>query len=138
VFILDTDVISLMFRFPGQQSLLEQRVKMTPYEHIYATAISVEESIMGAFKLRDNKNNPVACYQFLAKIPAVYARYQILPYTAEAIEIFNGLSAAIKRIAGANDSKIAAIALSPGYTVVTRNISHFEQTGVPCIDWTKP
>jgi predicted nucleic acid-binding protein len=138
VFILDTDVISLMFRFPEQQPLLEQRVKITPYEHIYATAISVEEAVMGAFKLRDNGNNPVACYQFLAKIPAIYGRYQILPYTAEAMEIFNGFSAAIKREAGVNDRKIAAIALSLGYTVVTRNINHFEPTGVPCIDWTQP
>ncbi|MBI3653199.1 MAG: hypothetical protein HY231_19400 [Acidobacteria bacterium] len=69
MYILDTDTMSLMFKFPGQQPLLEQRVKATPYEQIYTTAISVEEAVMGAFILRDNKKNPVACYSMLAKIP---------------------------------------------------------------------
>lgn len=137
MYILDTDVLSLMFRFPGQQPHLERKVKATPYEHIYITAISIDEAVQGAYILRDNRKNPLGCYDLLAKIPKYYGQFQALTYDERAMKIFNQFSAAIKQAAGSvNDRKIAAIALVHDYTVITRNVNDFRPTGVKCENWT--
>jgi predicted nucleic acid-binding protein len=137
VYILDTDVLSLMFRFPGQQPHLERKVKATPYEHIYITVISIDEAVQGAYILRDNRRNPLGCYELLAKIPKYYGQFQALTCDERAMRVFDGFSAEIKRAAGSiNDRKIAAIALVHNYTVITRNEDHFRPTGVRCENWT--
>lgn len=137
MYILDTDVLSLMFRFPGQQPHLEQHVKATPYERLYVSVISVEQAIRGAFRLRDNERNPVGCYNLLSKIVMYYGRFQILSYDEECIQRFNGFSPEVKHQAGDKaDRQIAATALAHGYIVVTRNGDHFWPTGVRCEDWT--
>ena len=65
------------------------------------------------------------------------ARFQILPYDKPAQEIYKRMSAASKRN-GKNDCQIAAIALSQGFTVVTRNVQHYSDIGqVKFEDWTR-
>lgn len=139
MYILDSDSISLLFRFPGQQPHLERRLLSTPHEHIFISVISVEEAIMGAFKLRDNRGNPSACYKLLAKIVPFYGKYQILPYDEGPMRRFAQFSAAIRRDAGGKgDRQIAATALHYHYAVITRNRPDFEPTGCLCDDWTQP
>lgn len=139
MYILDSDVITLLFKYPGQQPQLESRVLATSPELLFISVISVEQAIMGAFKLRDNRGNAPACYKLLAKIVPYYGKFQILPYDEDPIARFSGFSAAVRRAAGdKGDRQISATALSYDYTVVTRNRKHFEPTGCRCDDWTQP
>jgi predicted nucleic acid-binding protein len=73
-------------------------------------------------------------YEFLRKVIGDLSRFQILPYDDEAERIFQALPPAVKRI-GTKDCRIAASALSRDFTVITRNIDDFEQTGVRCENW---
>jgi len=63
---------------------------------------------------------------------------QLLPFDLEAIARFESLRAARVRIA-TMDLRIAATALSRGFTVLSRNLVDFEQVpGLAVEDWTIP
>lgn len=136
VYILDSNVLTLILKYPRQYPHLLERVSQTPYEQIWISAISVEEALRGAFRLRDQKDNPSGCYKLIAWIVREYAKYQILPYDDEDIRIFEGFSPAIRRGASPQDRRIAATGIRHGYTVVTQNTRDFELTGVQFEDWT--
>jgi len=62
--------------------------------------------------------------------------FQILPYTEEAQQIFGTLPPDILRV-GRQDCRIAAIAKSRGFVIVTANVTDFEAIGLaPVEDWT--
>ena len=136
MYILDTNVLTLILKYPGQYPHLLRRVRRTAYEHIWISAISVEEAMRGAFKLRDQKNNPSGCYKLIAWIVREYGKYQILPYDDEDIRIFEGFPPAIRRAASPQDRRIAATGIRHGYSIVTQNTRDFRLTGVCCEDWT--
>ncbi len=142
MYLLDNDIFSLYFTRESPQPILERRILETPNEHLWISVVTAEESIRGAFKLiKDHQQTARVTlgYQFLTKILYALNQYQILPFDNVAYTSFQSIPIHIRRHIKTRDSRIAASALSRGYTLVTRNLQHFQQ--VPrliCEDWTKP
>lgn len=140
MYVLDNDIYTLYFTRESPQPVLESRILSTPPEQIWISVVTAEESIKGAFKLiKDYQNSARVTlgYQFLSKTLFALTKYQILPFDDAAYEAFQQIPLDIRRNIKTRDSRIAASALSRGFTVVTRNIQHFEQvSGLSCVDWT--
>jgi tRNA(fMet)-specific endonuclease VapC len=76
-------------------------------------------------------------YKYFEELFEALHCFQILPYTNKAEQIYQSLSAKVKRI-GTQDCRIAAIACSKGYIVITANVADFERIGIVQIeDWTR-
>lgn len=142
MYALDSDIVSLYLRHQGQQPHLERRIKSAPPQDLWISIVTVEENIAGAFRLiNGSRKDPQHIqkqwfgYRLLSELISDFAHFQILPFDAAANELYQNMSAEAKRH-GANDCKIAASALSRGFTVITRNIKHFQAIGAPCLDWT--
>ena len=68
--------------------------------------------------------------------PSTYATAQVVGFDATVVREFDNLRAKKVRIA-TMDLRIAAIALSQGMTVLTRNVRDFNQVpGLKVEDWT--
>src|SRR5689334_21472792 len=79
----------------------------------------------------------VSAYARLQRLLEWYARQEVLPFDAQAALYFDELKRSRVRV-GSMDLKIAAIALSRGATLISRNISDFAR--VPRLrieDWTR-
>jgi tRNA(fMet)-specific endonuclease VapC len=141
VYVLDNDIYTLYFTRESPQPILEQRILITPPEQVWISIVTVEESIRGAFKLiKDNQNTARVTlgYKFLSKILRALNQYQILPFDDLAYAAFQAIPIEIRRDIKTRDSRIAASALSRDFTVVTRNIQHFQQVpNLRCEDWTR-
>jgi tRNA(fMet)-specific endonuclease VapC len=139
MYLLDTDVASILLNYQGQQPLLERRVLATPHAQLWVSVITAEEMIQGAFKLirrEQQRGCGTNGYALLAKTLRDLADFQILPYHDQADAVFKAFPAPVKRI-GRGDCQIAASAITHGYTVITRNTRHFAQIpGVRFADWT--
>jgi toxin FitB len=136
VYILDTNIMTYILKFPKQYPHLLDRIKRTPYEHIWISVITIEEAIKGAYKKMHQEHKPAACYQLLTWIITEYGKYQVLTYDEDDMRLFNKFSAAVRRAAQEPDRKIAATALRHRYTVITKNMGDFRVTGAQCEDWT--
>jgi predicted nucleic acid-binding protein len=141
VYILDSCVLRAVFVNKGQQPLLEQRIRSTPYEHLFTTIINVHEEmlwVLETFRRRINKGQVSEAYSFLLDMYLDHATFQILPLDEEAVTIYRNMTPETKRI-GTGDCLTAAIAIRHGYTVITHNMDDFER--IPnclCRDWSRP
>ena len=139
-YVLDTDTITLFLHFKKQQAELVNRILSTQPIQLWVSIITVQEVIGGALSRLNNRRqsgDEMRACEFLRGIMGDIALFQFLPYDMQARQVFDGMTAAEKRV-GRNDCKIAAIAMSRGYTVVTRNIKDFAQIrGAACEDWTR-
>ena len=140
VYLLDTDTVSRYLRIQGRNSPLEKRILSTPPDKIWISIVVIEEALQGALRLINNPKNsspPLAmqCCVFLRKVMATYSQFPIYPFDEKAKSVYAKMSAKTKRI-GANDCKIAAIAIANGFTLVTCNTKDFAQIpGVVFEDW---
>lgn len=140
--LLDSDTFSLYFTRETPQPTLEARILETDDSLIWISVVTAEESIRGAFKvIQNNQNTPRVTlgYDFLSKALYALGLYQILPFDADAFAAFQNIPIEIRRAIGTRDSRIAASALSRGFTVITRNLEDFQRVpGLNCEDWTRP
>ena len=138
MYVLDSDSVTLFLHHKRQQPRLVRCVLNVPAEQMWVSIITVKEAIGGAMALVDNSKRTASSEQdcaFLRSIMRDLSDFQILPYDEAAKQIFNAMTAE-KRVGG-NDCKIAASAMSRGFTVVTRNVKDFGQIkGVVYTDWT--
>jgi tRNA(fMet)-specific endonuclease VapC len=138
-YLLDTDIVSVLFRSDLPPQPLLDRLSSTPSEEIALSIISVEEFMQGALALirrEDTQQRGVEGYQLLYRLIQELSEYQIVPFEEEDRKIYSEFPKAVRRL-GSNDCRIAATALRRELTVVTRNLRHFAQ--IPsCIaeDWT--
>ena len=136
MYLLDTDTYSNLLR--GSESI-EQRVSQASPRTVYLCAITPEEMLRGRLdainqvRARHEARLPNA-YDYLVDLIRSLNRASILRYDDEAVRIFSGFPASIKR-AGSQDCRIAAVALANGFTVITSNTAHFTKIGVVCEDW---
>ena len=130
MFLLDTDVLSaLRRRDRNPETVRWLETQRTSDMHI--SVVTVGEIERGIAQQR--RHNPPFADELSRWLDRVLRWYsdRILPVDIGTARRWGQLSAAI-----GNDSVdllIAATALEHGLTVVTRNVRHFEPTGVPVV-----
>ena len=133
--ILDTNVISELISVNPNQSV-SHWFKFLPAHDVYTTAITEAEMQYGASRL-DAGRRKAAFEGLLQEIFTVRFADRVLPFDRAAAAVFGDMLVRRERL-GLNidypDLQIAAIALSRGSSVATRNITDFEHCGVDIID----
>lgn len=141
MYILDTDHISILESVstsPEAQRLRFRMARLKAHERI-TTIITFEEQIRGWMSYLAKSRTiaeQVKAYRKLKGVLDRYLKLTVLEFDEAAATEFERLKQARVRI-GTMDLKIAAIALSRGATVLTRNRGDFEQVpNLQMDDWT--
>ena len=131
MFLIDTDVLSALRRRERHPSIVRwvEDQRTTDLHISVVTVGEIERDIT-----RQQRHKSAFARDLAAWLDRVLGWYgdRILPVDAATARRWGQLSAAL-----GNDSAdllIAATALEHGLTVVTRNVRHFEPTGVPVLD----
>ncbi|NJM47130.1 MAG: type II toxin-antitoxin system VapC family toxin [Alkalinema sp. RU_4_3] len=137
LWILDTDHISLWQR---QHTPLLTKLDEIGVENIAITVITVEEQFRGRLDMVRRANSEasrLSAYGWIRETTLFLGQIsQVLAWSPEAERIHGELKQRRVRI-GAQDLRIAAIALACGGTVVTRNRRDFGQVpGLVIEDWS--
>jgi tRNA(fMet)-specific endonuclease VapC len=141
VLVLDTDVLTIVQRGSGPElETLTARLRSADDE-VYVTILSFEEQFRGwlAFLARaKTSSREVFAYSQLRLLLDDYGDRLLLDYDADAAAEFQRLSKARLRV-GSMDLRIAAITLSRGATLISRNLKDFRRVaGLSVEDWTRP
>jgi len=119
--ILDTDVlIDFLRNKPDARAMVAEMEKKLM---IATTTVNVYELFFGAHKSNQKEKSLQATRMLLLRLP-------ILPLTSKAAETAGHLKAVLEaegQSIGLGDVFIAAIALTKGYGLVTRNVDHFRK-----------
>ena len=139
-YLLDTDHISVLQQQAGPDyRALSGRIAKHPPADLVLSVISFQEQVLGCHSYLARARSSadlVRGYAMLERLLVDYAATQILPFDPAAGAVFDGLVAQRVRI-GSMDLRIAAIALSRGLIVLTRNTRDFRQVpGLVTEDWT--
>lgn len=131
MFLVDTDVLSALTK-RRRDANVEAWIGRQRSVDLFVSVISVGEVERGIGLQRDrDKNFASTLAIWLDQVINVYGD-RILPFDLASARRWGRLSAELGH-PGA-DLQIAATALEHGLIVVTRNVSHFEPTGVPVLD----
>lgn len=137
VYILDTDHLSL--HQAGFEPLRAHFLKI-PSEQIVITIITAEEVTRGRLAQVSQATKPqerLMAYHWLNRTLEFLCNFTMLKFDVQAEAYFQMLRDQKIRI-GTQDLKIAAIALSQGAVVVTRNERDFGKVpGLKVEDWTR-
>lgn len=138
IYLLDTDHVSLEQR--GHPSVTE-RVRLAGPSQVAISVITVEEQLRGWLALTRSAATPqkrTAAYTQLRTAVSYFAAFTLLDYTLAADSLVADLRRQGVRI-GTQDLRIAAIALTYGLTVATRNTIDFGKVpGLSIEDWSLP
>ena len=131
MFLIDTDVLSAL-RKRKRHPEIARWVEAQRSADLYLSVMTVGEIERGIE--RQQRRDPVHAHALAAWLDRLLALYgdRILAVDLSAARRWGRLSHLIGH-EGA-DLLIAATALEHGLTVVTRNVRHFEPTGVPVLD----
>lgn len=137
--ILDTDVLSLLFRGSGHEYETLLARLTTSGESLSTTIITFEEQMRGwlgfVAKRRDPDDLAVG-YKRLHSLLDDFGRIPVVEFDDASATVLNQLRRAKTRI-GEMDLRIAAIALSRDATLITRNTRDFHRVpGLRIEDWT--
>jgi toxin FitB len=131
LYLLDTDVVSEL-RKPRRNENVTAWVEPVAPHDLYFSLITVVEIERGIEQQRDH--DPAFARDLAAWLDAILRLYgeRVLPLTINIARRWGKLAA---EIGNTNlDLGIAATALEHGLTVVTRNVAHYERTGVPLLN----
>jgi predicted nucleic acid-binding protein len=133
--ILDTNVISEMVK-PAPSAIVDSWTANQPKEELFTTSITEAELLVGIElmpkgKRRDSLEKSVSeiLYGVLAK--------RVLPFDTSAARLYAGIVASRQRSGRRMeppDAQIAAVALSRGCALATRNTGDFAGSGVKLIN----
>lgn len=131
MFLIDTDVLSDL-RKRDRNPAVVRWIESQRTADLHISVVTVGEIERGI--TRQQRHNPAFARDLAAWLDRVLAWYsdRILPVDTATARRWGQLYAIL-----GNDSAdllIAATALEHGLTVVTRNVRHFEPTGVPVLD----
>jgi tRNA(fMet)-specific endonuclease VapC len=138
--LLDTDHISILQRQsgPGHASLAA-RIAQCEAADLALSIVSFHEQVLGChtFIMRARKTRDVIRgYAMRERLFSDYGEAPLLPFDAAAAAMFDDLNSRRIRVA-TMDLRIAAIALSRGLILITRNVSDFGRVpNLPTEDWT--
>ncbi|WP_019498228.1 type II toxin-antitoxin system VapC family toxin [Pseudanabaena sp. PCC 6802] len=139
LYVLDTDHLSLYGR---NHPKIVNRLRASQGQ-IATTAINVEEQLRGRLAQIDaaRKNakdvaNLCMAYQLLVETMLLLSEFQVLQYNTDSYAIYQSLKANRLRV-GAQDLRIASVALAHEGILLTRNIQDFEKIPNLAIqDWS--
>jgi tRNA(fMet)-specific endonuclease VapC len=135
-FLLDTDHLTL---YQHQHLPLMQRIARHPADSVAICPINIEETMRGrlgrlARVLTGIKH--VQAYGHLVAAEEMFRLFPLVPFDSPSEGQFQNLRYARLRV-GTLDLKIAAIALTNGLTVLTRNRADFGRVpGLALEDWS--
>ena len=140
--ILDTDHLTIIQRTTEPAyTVLRSRLQQARPRESYTTVVSFEEQMRGWLTVLAQSRDihqEVAAYRRLHALLTFFGDITVLDCDTTAADLFLQLRRARVRI-GSMDLKIAAIALSHGAMLLSRNLTDFRQ--VPDLhveDWTQP
>ena len=135
MFLIDTDVLSALRRRERNPDIVQWMSNQRTAD-LYLSVVSVGEVERGIVRQQDR--DPAFARVLAAWLDSVLALYgeRILAVNLPSARRWGRLSGALGH-EGA-DLLIAATAHEHGLTVVTRNVRHFEPTGVPVLDPSAP
>ena len=138
-FLLDTCVISELVAKQPDPGLVEW-IDGIAEEKLYLSVITIGEIKKGIEKLPDSRRRS-ELIKWLEDELLVRFKDKVLPIDAGVMLVWGELTANLEKQGKkmpAMDSLIAAIAVHGKLSLVTRNETDFEYTGVPVINpWTK-
>jgi tRNA(fMet)-specific endonuclease VapC len=138
LWVLDTDHLSLHHR--GHQQV-QQRLLALPLKQRVTTIITVEKQLRRRFAMIARARSAsewVAAYSAFQQTLDDLMQLRLLPFDDSAAAEFIRLKACVKQV-GTQDLKIAAIVISVGGILVTRNQKDFARIpGLAIEDWTQP
>jgi tRNA(fMet)-specific endonuclease VapC len=139
--ILDTDLLTILQS--GSRPAcdrLESRLSELDDTDVYTTIVSYQEQMRGWLAVLNQARTDkrlLAAYAELQAMRIDFCRLQVLPYDDDAHAIFLELRRQRIRI-GTMDMRIAAVARSLDFTLLSRNSSDFGQVpGLRVEDWTR-
>jgi predicted nucleic acid-binding protein len=130
MFLVDTDVLSALRRRERNPAIV-QWMSSKRSTDLYLSVVSVGEIERGI--VRQERRDPAFARALAAWLDSVVRLYgeRILAVDLSAARRWGRLSGALGHESA--DLLIAATAIEHGLTVVTRNVRHFEPTGVPVL-----
>jgi len=131
MFLVDTDVLSALAKRRRDANVVAWIGRQRPGD-LFLSVISIGE-IERCVALQRAKEQDFASMlaNWLDDLLNIYGD-RVLPFDLASARRWGRLSAALARKDA--DLQIAATALEYGLTVVTRNVAHFEPTGVAVLD----
>ena len=141
ILILDTDHLTVIQRQsePAYSNLI-RRLEVFPQGDVRTTIVNYEEQLRGWLSLvaaAKNSKQEISAYQRLQSSLTFFSQVLILDYDQDSAEEYSKLRNLRLHI-GTMDLKIAAIALSKGGLLLSRNLKDFQQVhGLHVEDWTK-
>jgi tRNA(fMet)-specific endonuclease VapC len=138
IFLLDTDHVTLDQR---GHPLVRTRMQATGSAQVRISIITVEEQLRGWLAVARGAatgERRVLAYHRLRLAIEYFASVTLVDYDRAADALVTDLRGQGVRI-GTQDLRIAAIALTQGMTLVTRNRRDFDQIpGLQMEDWSEP
>ena len=131
MFLIDTDVLSALRRRERNPKVVRWlEAQRTP--DMYISVVTVGEIERGI--TQQQRHNPSFARELSIWLDRVLAWYsdRILPVDVATARRWGQLTATLGHESA--DLLIAATALEHGLTVVTRNVRHFEPTGIPVVN----
>jgi toxin FitB len=131
MYLLDTDVLSELRRRKSDANVLTW-FKAIPSVDLFLSIITVFEVELGiGQRRRDDPAFATDLSDWLESVLRLYGE-RVLPLTMNVARRWGRISA---HVGNKNlDLAIAATALEHGLTVVTRNVAHYERTGVAVVN----
>ncbi len=139
-FLRDTDHLSILQKQAGVEYVnLSNRLAQQAANDVVLSVISYHEQVRGCHAYLNNARSSADLtrgYDRLWRVHADFTTMTVLQFDAAAAATFEGLLTQKLRV-GSMDLQIAAIALSRGLTVLTRNQRDFGKIpGLVTADWT--
>ena len=131
MFLVDTDVLSALTKRRRDANVVAWIGRQRPGD-LFVSVISIGEIERGVALQRAKEQDFASMLAiWLDDLLNIYGD-RVLPFDLASARRWGRLSAALARKDA--DLQIAATALEHGLTVVTRNVAHFEPTGVAVLD----
>ena len=140
LYLLDTDHWSLLQTRSGRDAeRLVHHLSLHEHDVIMVSIVTFHEQCLGAHTYLSRAKNAegyVRGYELLQRVIDNFNRFPVAPFDYNAATQHQQLRKARYRTSKM-DLRIAAIALSLGATLLTRNLSDFQMiTGLACENWT--
>jgi len=134
VIVLDTNVISEPLKSKPARNVMAWLDNQSA-ETLYISVVSRAELRFGVLKLPDGKRKNALAAQ-IERVLELF-RGRMLDFDAESADRLAEIAAECERVGKrltTPDAYIAACAAARGFAIATRNVKHFECTGIRVID----